>query len=238
MQESTATPIPPSSPNSRAGTELVGSEGPLETAPRIESGAAAVRAARCRACRAKRCSMSAAAAAFCRSPWRGPAPRCWASTWRRPCSTSPNCTPSRRKSRGAIRAVAAEDLARERPAAFDLVTCMEMLEHVPDPAATLGPWPQLVKPGGDVDRVHLEPQSAGLRGGHRRRGIHRPRAAARHPRVPEIHPAVGTRRWGREAGLELRDLTGIAYNPLTRSFRLSPTPSELPGAFRRCGRRN
>ncbi len=48
------------------------------------------------------------------------------------------------------REIAAETLAEERPAAFDLVTCMEMLEHVPDPAASLAALAQLVKPGGDV----------------------------------------------------------------------------------------
>src|SRR3981081_4295711 len=48
------------------------------------------------------------------------------------------------------RAVAAEDLAQERPADFDLVTCMEMLEHVPDPAAVVTALAALVKPGGDI----------------------------------------------------------------------------------------
>ncbi len=50
----------------------------------------------------------------------------------------------------ADRAVAAEELAQERPAAFDLVTCMEMLEHVPDPAASIKALAALVKPGGHV----------------------------------------------------------------------------------------
>jgi len=50
----------------------------------------------------------------------------------------------------SYRAVSAEDLALERPAAFDVVTCMEMLEHVPDPAATLAALRKLVKPGGHV----------------------------------------------------------------------------------------
>src|SRR6202022_2715756 len=48
------------------------------------------------------------------------------------------------------RAIAAEELAQERPAAFDLVTCMEMLEHVPDPAASVGSLAGLVKPCGDI----------------------------------------------------------------------------------------
>jgi 2-polyprenyl-6-hydroxyphenyl methylase / 3-demethylubiquinone-9 3-methyltransferase len=59
------------------------------------------------------------------------------------------------------RTVAAEELAQERPAAFDLVTCMEMLEH--------------------GHRVDAQPQSAGICGGHRRGGVHRARLAAGHP---------------------------------------------------------
>src|SRR5271165_464622 len=48
------------------------------------------------------------------------------------------------------RAVAAEELAQQQPAQFDLVTCMEMLEHVPDPAQTIAACAQLVRPGGLV----------------------------------------------------------------------------------------
>ena len=56
------------------------------------------------------------------------------------------------------RAVSAEDLARERPGAFDLVTCMEMLEHVPDPAATLRRSRSWCSPGGARDRLDAQPQ--------------------------------------------------------------------------------
>src|SRR5581483_7658589 len=48
------------------------------------------------------------------------------------------------------RRVSAEDLARERPGAYDVVTCMELLEHVPDPASTVAACAALVKPGGHV----------------------------------------------------------------------------------------
>src|SRR4029077_18660020 len=59
------------------------------------------------------------------------------------------------------RAAGAEELAAAQPAAFDLVTCMEMLEHVPDPAATLAALAALVKPGGDVivSPLHRKPQA-------------------------------------------------------------------------------
>jgi 2-polyprenyl-6-hydroxyphenyl methylase/3-demethylubiquinone-9 3-methyltransferase len=123
------------------------------------------------------------------------------------------------------RAVAAEDLARERPGAFDVVTCMEMLEHVPDPGATLGALAQLVRPGGDVIVSTLNRNARAFavaiigaeyiarvlpRGTHEYRKFIRPSELA---------------RWGREVGLELKDLTGISYNPLTRAFRLSSDTS-------------
>jgi 2-polyprenyl-6-hydroxyphenyl methylase / 3-demethylubiquinone-9 3-methyltransferase len=123
------------------------------------------------------------------------------------------------------RAVAAEELAAERPAAFDVVTCMEMLEHVPDPGATLGALAQLVRPGGHVILSTLNRNARAFavaivgaeyiarvlpRGTHEYRKFIRPSELA---------------RWGREVGLELQDLTGISYNPLTRAFRLSADTS-------------
>jgi 2-polyprenyl-6-hydroxyphenyl methylase / 3-demethylubiquinone-9 3-methyltransferase len=125
----------------------------------------------------------------------------------------------------AYRSVAAEDLARERPGAFDVVTCMEMLEHVPDPGVTLGALAQLVRPGGDVIVSTLNRNARAFavaiigaeyiarvlpRGTHEYRKFIRPSELA---------------RWGREVGLELKDLTGISYNPLTRAFRLSADTS-------------
>lgn len=123
------------------------------------------------------------------------------------------------------RAIAAEDLARERPGTFDVVTCMEMLEHVPDPAATLGALAELVRPGGDVIVSTLNRNARAFavaiigaeyiarvlpRGTHEYRKFIRPSELA---------------RWGREVGLELKDLTGISYNPLTRAFRLASDTS-------------
>ena len=119
------------------------------------------------------------------------------------------------------RAVAAEDLARERRAAFDLVTCMEMLEHVPDPAAVVEALAALAKPGGHVivstlNRHPLAFAVAIVGAEYIARAL--PRGT--HEYMKFIRPSE-LARWGRKAGLELRDLTGIAYNPLTRSFRLS-----------------
>jgi 2-polyprenyl-6-hydroxyphenyl methylase/3-demethylubiquinone-9 3-methyltransferase len=119
------------------------------------------------------------------------------------------------------RAIAAEDLAQERPGAFDIVTCMEMLEHVPDPAASVEALAALTKPGGDIvvstlNRNALAFAVAILGAEYVARVL--PRGT--HEYLKFIRPSE-LARWGRAAGLELRDLTGITYNPLTRSFRLS-----------------
>jgi 2-polyprenyl-6-hydroxyphenyl methylase/3-demethylubiquinone-9 3-methyltransferase len=121
------------------------------------------------------------------------------------------------------RAVAAEELAQERPAAFDLVTCMEMLEHVPDPAASVKALAALVKPGGDVivSTINRNPLAfaVAIVGAEY---IARVLPRGTHEYLKFIRPSE-LARWGREAQLELRDLTGITYNPFTRSFRLSPS---------------
>jgi 2-polyprenyl-6-hydroxyphenyl methylase/3-demethylubiquinone-9 3-methyltransferase len=120
------------------------------------------------------------------------------------------------------RAIAAEELAAERPGAFDLVTCMEMLEHVPDPAAVIAALASLVKPGGDVivSTLNRKPSAfaVAIIGAEY---IARMLPRGTHEYMKFIRPSE-LARWGRAAGLELLDLTGITYNPLTRSFRLSP----------------
>ncbi|HEY4443678.1 MAG TPA: bifunctional 2-polyprenyl-6-hydroxyphenol methylase/3-demethylubiquinol 3-O-methyltransferase UbiG [Steroidobacteraceae bacterium] len=120
------------------------------------------------------------------------------------------------------RAIAAEDLAQERPATFDLVTCMEMLEHVPDPAASVKALATLVRPGGDVivSTINRNPLAfaVAIVGAEY---IARALPRGTHEYLKFIRPSE-LARWGRAAQLELRDLTGITYNPFTRSFRLSP----------------
>jgi 2-polyprenyl-6-hydroxyphenyl methylase/3-demethylubiquinone-9 3-methyltransferase len=123
------------------------------------------------------------------------------------------------------RAVSAEDLAQERPASFNLVTCMEMLEHVPDPAATVQALASLARPGGDVivstlNRNPLAFAVAIVGAEYVARVL--PRGT--HEYLKFIRPSE-LARWGRQAGLHLRDLTGLTYNPLTRSFRLSDNTS-------------
>lgn len=119
------------------------------------------------------------------------------------------------------RAVSAEDLAVERPGAFDAATCMEMLEHVPDPAATLRALAALVKPQGHivVSTLNRNPTAfaVAIVGAEY---IARVLPRGTHEYLKFIRPSE-LARWGRSAGLELLDLTGISYNPLTRAFSLS-----------------
>jgi 2-polyprenyl-6-hydroxyphenyl methylase / 3-demethylubiquinone-9 3-methyltransferase len=119
------------------------------------------------------------------------------------------------------RSIAAEELARERPAAFDLVTCMEMLEHVPEPAVTLASLAALTKPGGDivVSTLNRNPLSfaVAIIGAEY---IARAIPKGTHEYLKFIKPSE-LARWGRDAGLQLQDLMGIAYNPLTRAFSLT-----------------
>jgi 2-polyprenyl-6-hydroxyphenyl methylase/3-demethylubiquinone-9 3-methyltransferase len=119
------------------------------------------------------------------------------------------------------RAIAAEELAREQPAQFDLVTCMEMLEHVPDPAQTIAACAQLVRPGGHVlfSTINRNPRAflfaiigAEYVLGLLPRGTHE---YARFLRPSELA------RGARAAGLDVEKITGMHYNPLTRSFWLN-----------------
>ncbi|HMK84457.1 MAG TPA: bifunctional 2-polyprenyl-6-hydroxyphenol methylase/3-demethylubiquinol 3-O-methyltransferase UbiG [Steroidobacteraceae bacterium] len=119
------------------------------------------------------------------------------------------------------RAIAAEDLALERPAEFDAVTCMEMLEHVPDPAAMIDTLARLVRPGGSivVSTLNRHPKAfaVAIAGAEYLAGV-LPRGT--HEYLKFIRPSE-LARWGRSCGLDLEDLSGVSYNPLTRAFRLS-----------------
>ena len=123
------------------------------------------------------------------------------------------------------RLVPVESLADTEAGAYDLVTCLEMLEHVPDPAAILAGIARLVRPGGDVvcSTINRNPKSFALaivgaeylfrllpKGTHQYARLIRPSELA---------------RWAREAGLETADLAGLEYNPASRKARVTADTS-------------
>ena len=120
------------------------------------------------------------------------------------------------------RKIAAEELAREQPGRFDVVTCLEMLEHVPDPAATVAACAQLVKPGGQVffSTINRNPKSwlFAIVGAEYLLKL-LPRGT--HDYMKFIRPSE-LERWCRHAGLAVREFTGMHYNPLTQRYTLGP----------------
>ncbi|MBI3899089.1 MAG: bifunctional 2-polyprenyl-6-hydroxyphenol methylase/3-demethylubiquinol 3-O-methyltransferase UbiG [Gammaproteobacteria bacterium] len=120
------------------------------------------------------------------------------------------------------RHVSAEDFARERPRTYDVVTCMEMLEHVPDPASTVAACAALVKPGGHVlfSTINRNPKAwlFAIVGAEYVLNL-LPRGT--HDYLKLVKPSE-LERMARTAGLRTRELTGMHYNPLTRRYRLGP----------------
>ena len=116
--------------------------------------------------------------------------------------------------------VSTEEFAEQHAGEFDIVTCLEMLEHVPDPASTVAACARLVRPGGQVffATLNRNPKSwlfaiVGAeyilkllpRGTHDFRRLIKPSELA---------------TWSRAAGLNPRDITGLSYNPITRNYSL------------------
>ena len=123
------------------------------------------------------------------------------------------------------RLIEAQALAAERPGHYDIVCCMELLEHVPEPAALVESAAALAKPGGSLyfSTINRNPRSwllaivgaeyiLGLlpRGTHNYEKLIRPRELG---------------AWLRRAQLQLKEISGLFYNPLTGSFRLIRDPS-------------
>jgi 2-polyprenyl-6-hydroxyphenyl methylase/3-demethylubiquinone-9 3-methyltransferase len=119
------------------------------------------------------------------------------------------------------REIATEALAAERPGTFDVVTCMEMLEHVPDPAAVVAACTALVKPGGWVffSTLNRNPKAFlfAIIGAEYVLNL-LPKGTHEYARF--IRPSE-LARWARDAGLVLQGSRGLQYNPLTRRYWLS-----------------
>ncbi|MCB1913088.1 MAG: bifunctional 2-polyprenyl-6-hydroxyphenol methylase/3-demethylubiquinol 3-O-methyltransferase UbiG [Zoogloeaceae bacterium] len=114
----------------------------------------------------------------------------------------------------------AESLAEEMPAAFDAVTCMEMLEHVPDPGSIVRACATLVRPGGNVffSTLNRNPKSYlfAVIGAEYILNL-LPRGT--HDYAKFIKPSELSREC-RRSGLEVRELIGMSYNPLTKVYSL------------------
>lgn len=116
----------------------------------------------------------------------------------------------------------AETFADEHAEAFDIVTCLEMLEHVPHPEQSIAACARLVKTGGDVyfSTINRNPKAYAFailgaeyvlkmlpKGTHEYKKFIRPSELA---------------EWARAAGLSLQNVTGMTYNPLTKAYKLNP----------------
>ena len=121
--------------------------------------------------------------------------------------------------------IAAETLAEQKPGEFDVVTCMEMLEHVPQPAAVVAACARLVKPGGHVffSTLNRNPKSYlfAVIGAEYILNL-LPRGT--HDYAKFITPAE-LARMTRIARLETEQLIGMTYNPLTKIYKLEPDTS-------------
>lgn len=116
----------------------------------------------------------------------------------------------------------AEELAAERPGQYDVVTCLEMLEHVPSPSRVIASATELVRPGGHVffSTINRNPKSFlfAIVGAE---FVLRLLPVGTHQYQKFIRPSE-LADWARSAGLEHVESIGLHYNPLTREYSLGP----------------
>ena len=114
----------------------------------------------------------------------------------------------------------AEQLAEQSPGTYDVVTCLEMLEHVPDPASVVAACGKLVKPGGKVffSTINRNPKAwlFAIAGAEYILKL-LPRGTHNFDKFIRPHELAG---WGRAAGLQMAHAVGLLYNPITKRYRL------------------
>ena len=123
--------------------------------------------------------------------------------------------------------VAAEVLACREPASYDVVTCMELLEHVPDPSVTVDACAQAAKPGAQLffSTINRNPKSY-LFAVVGAEYVLRLLPKGTHDYAKFIRPAE-LARMCRGAGLEVREMTGMTYNPFTKAYALDRDKCEV-----------
>ncbi|MGB0444937.1 MAG: bifunctional 2-polyprenyl-6-hydroxyphenol methylase/3-demethylubiquinol 3-O-methyltransferase UbiG [Porticoccaceae bacterium] len=121
----------------------------------------------------------------------------------------------------------AEDFAKEHENSFDIVTCLEMLEHVPDPSSVINACAKMVKPGGTVffSTINRNPKAflLAIVGAEY---VLRMLPRGTHEYAKFIRPSE-LANWAREADLQVNQMTGLLYNPLTKSYKLSASDVDV-----------
>ena len=118
--------------------------------------------------------------------------------------------------------ITAEELAEQRPAHYDIVTCLEMLEHVPQPSLVIKACSDLVKPGGDVyfSTINRNPKAwlMAIVGAEYVLNL-LPKGTHEYDKL--IKPSE-LEAWARQAGLKTQRMIGLHYNPISQSYKLAP----------------
>ena len=116
----------------------------------------------------------------------------------------------------------AEDMAAEQEGVFDIVCCLEMLEHVPEPASVIEACARMCRPGGNLyfSTINRNPKSYlfAVVGAEYVLNL-LPRGTHEYTRFIKPSELAG---WIRDAGLQLQEMTGLCYNPITKRYWLEP----------------